>query len=300
MSSVALKRGAAAPRSRPTRRKPASVTVALPISAARLRRNVIVALALLLLLVGVVAAGLAGVPARIWQALVLRSAAAGFEIHHVDIAGNHEVAKLPIYAAALPGGDNAMLTTDLAAIRERLKAIDWVADASVSRRLPDTLDISIVERRPAALWQLGGKTAVIDITGKVLTRDRLDRFAGLPLIVDVGAATHVRELLTMVAEAPELHRQISAAIRIGDHRWNLKFKTGETLVLPDRPAAARAAYLRFAALNANLPDDKKLLGGHFERFDMRLPGRMIVGGPAVKMALDAAAKAAKAPKPTTI
>ena len=29
----------------------------------------------------------------------------------------------------------------------------WVKDARVSRRLPDTLVIDIVEREPAALWQ---------------------------------------------------------------------------------------------------------------------------------------------------
>ena len=32
-------------------------------------------------------------------------------------------------------------------------AIGWVKDARVSRRLPDTLVIDIVERTPAALWQ---------------------------------------------------------------------------------------------------------------------------------------------------
>ncbi|MEY2882773.1 MAG: hypothetical protein RL490_497, partial [Pseudomonadota bacterium] len=48
-----------------------------------------------------------------------------------------------------------------------------------------------------------------------------------------------------------------------------------------------------------------LLGGRFERFDMRFPGRMIVGGEAVKQALEdnakAAARAAAAKsKPLTI
>ena len=42
---------------------------------------------------------------------------------------------------------------DVAAIRERLLQFGWVKDARVSRRLPDTLVIDIVERTPAALWQ---------------------------------------------------------------------------------------------------------------------------------------------------
>ena len=45
---------------------------------------------------------------------------------------------------------------DLAAIRDRLLQYGWVQDARVSRRLPDTLVIDIVERTPAAMWQNDG------------------------------------------------------------------------------------------------------------------------------------------------
>ena len=41
----------------------------------------------------------------------------------------------------------------------------WVKDARVSRRLPDTLVIDIVERKPAALWQNEGRLALIDCRG---------------------------------------------------------------------------------------------------------------------------------------
>ena len=42
------------------------------------------------------------------------------------------------------------------AIRARLLRFGWVQDARVSRRLPDTLVIDIVERKPAAIWQNHG------------------------------------------------------------------------------------------------------------------------------------------------
>ena len=302
MSTVALKRGAVPPRQKP--RRPAEATVALPVSAPVLRRNVVLAGLALALAIVVVAASLAGIPQRLWQDFVRQSADAGFEIRHVEITGTREMAKLPIYDAALAGDTNAMITADLPAIRARLLALPWVADASVGRRLPDTLTIQIVERRPVALWQHRQRFTAIDITGQPLTTRKLERFAKLPIVVGAGANRRVRELLALTATAPSLSNRVDAAVLVGGRRWDVKFKTGETLALPDTPAAAIAAFKKFASMESSLGEDRKLLGGRFQRFDMRLPGQMTVGGPAVQQALEAqalaAAKAARAAKPTTI
>ncbi len=301
MTATTMKRGAKPPRHKPVpQRKTAVETVALPLSARALRRNVVIASTALVGVTGVILASLAGVPQRQWAEFVRNTAKAGFEVRHVEIAGVREMNKLPIYEAALSGSSNAMLKADLPAIRTRLLALPWVADASVGRRLPDTLTIQIVERRPVALWQHQQRFALIDITGRPLTSKGLDRFAALPVVVGPGANLRVREMLAMTAAAPALSDKVDAAVLVGGRRWDVKFKSGETLALPDTPAAATAAFKRFAKLEAGLSEDRKLLGGRFERFDMRLPGQMTVAGPAVQKALEAAAKAAKAAKPTTI
>jgi cell division protein FtsQ len=301
MTTTALKRGARPPKRKPVaQRAPAGATVALPVSPRMLRRHVVVTTGLLASAAAVVMATLAGVPQRWWAETVRQSAMAGFEIRHVEVSGTREMARMPIYDAALSGSTNAMLTADLPAIRKRLVALPWVADASVGRRLPDTLVIAIVERRPVALWQHHQHFAAIDITGQVLTDMRLERFQQLPVVVGAGANRRVREMLALAAAAPTLTDRVDAGILVGGRRWDVRFKSGETLALPDTPAAARAAIKRFAGLEASLDDDRKLLGGRFQRFDMRVPGRMTVGGPAVQAALEAQAKAAKMQKPTTI
>ena len=302
MTAIAMKRGAVPPRRKPVAvRRAAPATVALPVSAQVLRRNLAIVFAGLIMVTAIVIAGLAGMPQRLWSDIIRQSADAGFEIRHVEISGTREMDRLPVYDAALGGASNAMLTADLPAIRNRLLTLPWVADASVGRRLPDTLSIQIVERRPVALWQHQRRFAVIDITGQPLTTRNLERFASLPIVVGAGANTRVREVLALLAAAPALSEQVDAAILVGGRRWDVKFKSGETLALPDTAAAAAAAFKRFASLDGS---DRKLLGGKFERFDMRLPGQITVGGPAVKKALDAATKAAaaaaRAPKPMTI
>ncbi|GGE13822.1 hypothetical protein GCM10011529_20270 [Polymorphobacter glacialis] len=307
MTTSTLKRGAAPPKRKPTpARKREPATVALPVNAAVLRRNVI--RISLVAAVSLVALTLAGIPQRLWTQFIHNTADAGFEIRHVEVTGAKESDRLPIYEAVLSGDTNAMLTADLGAIRARLLALPWVADVSVARRLPDTLAIQVTERRPVALWQHRRRFTAIDITGQSLTGTDLKRFASLPVVVGAGANTRVREVLALTASAPTLAPQVDAAVLVGGRRWDLKFKTGETLALPDTPAAARAAYRKFARMEAALADDQKLLGGRFERFDMRLPGQMTVRGPAVAQALESAAKAAataaaaaaKAQKPTTI
>lgn len=239
-------------------------------------------------------------PGQAREATAVRTAAAGFEIRHVEVLGVREVPRLKVYEAVLVGQSNPMLATDLAAIRGRLRALPWVADASVSRRLPDTVVVRVSEREPVALWQHRGRFRLIDITGRVLAAERLERFARLPLVVGPGANVQVGELLALASAAPALAAQMEAGVLVGQRRWNLKFKTGETMALPDTPDGAKAALLRFAALEAELPPGQKLLGGRFERFDLRVPGQMTVGGPEVKKALEAAAKAAREQKAATI
>src|SRR3546814_7790920 len=47
-------------------------------------------------------------------------------------------------------------------------ALPIFQDARVSRRLPDTLVVDIVERTPAAIWQHNGRLSLIDKKGVVL------------------------------------------------------------------------------------------------------------------------------------
>lgn len=300
-AAVALKRGAAPPRGKaaPVRRAapPPRPTVSLPVSRGRLLRNLAAGGGLLVLAAAIVVASLFGVPQRWWGHAVAATAQAGFEVRHVAITGTREMPRLPVYDAALSGPTNAMLTIDLPAIRARLLQQPWVADASVSRRLPDTLAIEIVERRPVALWQYKRRLALIDATGKPLDTERLDRFGTLPLLVGAGANVRAQEVLALLADQPAVAKQVDAAMLIGGRRWDLKFKTGEVLALPDTPAASAMALKTFAQLQRG---GDGLLGRGFARFDMRLPGRMLVRGAPVKAALEAAAKAAKAQKPTAI
>lgn len=284
MTAAVLKRGAKPPKAAQKRQTRGAAAPAITRRQIGIGAGVLAAILLLAMI-------LMGVPQRLWNGFVVWTAAQGWEVRHVELTGAREQERLAIYAAVLNGPTNAMLATDLDEVRDRLRTLSWVADASVQRRLPDTLVIEVTERKPVALWQYHQQLAAIDVSGRVLTRERLERWNDLPILVGAGANTRVHDALELIAATP-LGRDVNAAVFVGGRRWDLRFKSGETLALPDQPGQARAALASFARLDGQGPE--RLLGGRFTRFDMRLPGRMIVAGPAVAETLAAAEKARRA------
>jgi len=161
---------------------------------------------------------------------------------------------------------------DVAGIRRQLLRHGWVKDARVSRRLPDTLVIDIVERRPAALWQDKQRLALIDAEGVVLDRVPVDKMPDLPLLIGPGANAQAKPLDALLNSVPTLKPQLASATWVGRRRWDLSFQSGETVVLPEGASAARDALGRFVKLDRSAG----LLGRGLVRFDLRIPGKMIV------------------------
>ena len=161
---------------------------------------------------------------------------------------------------------------DVSAIRERLLRFGWVKDARVSRRLPDTLVIDIVERTPSALWQNRQQLTLIDDAGVVLDRVPISKMPDLPLVIGPGANRRAAQLKSVLADAPTMQAQLASATWVGGRRWDLSFQSGETVVLPEGEQAARAALAKFAKADQT----NGLLGRGLVRFDLRIPGKMIV------------------------
>ena len=175
-------------------------------------------------------------------------------------------------AAAAGKTKPAQPLVDVTRIRERLLRFGWVQDARVSRRLPDTLVIDIVERTPSALWQDRQRLALIDSNGVVLDRVKIDNMPDLPLVIGPGANAQAGQLKTILADAPTMQAQLASATWVGGRRWDLSFQSGETVALPEGEQAARAALTKFAKVDQS----NGLLGRGLVRFDLRIPGKMIV------------------------
>jgi cell division protein FtsQ len=276
MSAAQVRRGSGAakrPRKAPRRVSvPKKIVDKLPVrqdSANRLARWMF----------GLFAAGAIGlalialeVPAKIATATGEAVGEAGFRVRSVDVSGIHRMDSKPVFQIALDQKSMAMPLVDVSAIRERLLQYGWVKDARVSRRLPDTLVIDIVERQPAALSQDSRQLTLIDAEGVVLDRVPISAMPDLPLLIGPGANAQSRNLNGLLAEVPTLRPQLESASWVGKRRWDLNFQTGETVALPEGEAAAKAALTKFAKLDKSAG----LLGRGIVRVDLRIPGKMVV------------------------
>ena len=218
-------------------------------------------------LLDVPARGLAAFEAGV--AAVAQAAAAGLAVEEVFIEGRRRAPADELRASLGISQGDAILAIDPAAAAARLEANPWVAEARVERRLPDVLYIRIVERRPMALWQHRGALGVVDASGHVLTR-RVEDYAALPLIVGPGAAAALPSLIAAMAAVPDLRRRVSAASRVGDRRWTLRFDDRVDVLLPSGPP--ERALARLAALQRR----SAILDASVARIDLRLPDRVLV------------------------
>ncbi len=222
-----------------------------------------------LVVAAIVAAQWFGLTTAAYQQYGQLAARVGFEVKDVEVTGMDRVDQLKVYDIVLAEMDRSMPMVDIEKVRTDLLEYGWIKDARVSRRLPDTLAVEIVERKPTAVWQRGGKYSLIDAEGVVLENVKVSAVGELPLLNGPDANRHAVALGELLNRATALKAQVAGASWIGNRRWDLRFKTGETLALPEGENAAAEALLNFARMDGI----HRLLGRDLIHFDLRDPDR---------------------------
>lgn len=213
-----------------------------------------------------------GVNAYLSERAIHAVGEAGFAVKRIQVVGANRIDRLHVYDIALAQQDRSMAAFSLAEVRRELLSYGWVADARVSRRLPDTLVIDLVERSPVAVWQDRGRYTLIDARGTELPGVDPASMPGLPIIVGHRANRQMESLQQLIAVAPALRPHIAGATWVGNRRWDINFRSGETLALPETDDAAKTALANFARMDGV----NRLLGRGIRRFDMRLADRFVL------------------------
>lgn len=241
-------------------------------------------------------ASLAGLPAMADAQIAALASDAGLEVRRVEVRGVERMNELKVYERALGERDRAMPQVDIAALRASLLQLSWVKDARVSRQLPDTLVVDIVERTPHAVLRKPGRLVLIDGEGHELEPISARNAKGQLIISGPGSGRQVQALSALLEAAPALRPQVREAEWVGNRRWNLTFRTGQVLALPQGEQPSATALMSFARLDGV----NRLLGGRVAAFDMRAPERiyMRIPGRAKEEAAKVAAAAVAAAKET--
>jgi cell division protein FtsQ len=194
----------------------------------------------------------------------------GLAVSDITVEGRETTDRETILTALAARPGTPILAVSPKHAKQQLESLPWVRTAVIERRLPGTLYVRLVERKPLALWQHGGKIALIDRVGAVIPVARLDRFAKLPMVVGEGAASHAAELLDMLASEPDLAARVTAAIRVGNRRWNLRIDNAIDVLLPADDTAEAWAQL------ARLDRSSALVQRDVQTIDIRLPDRLVL------------------------
>jgi len=215
-------------------------------------------------------ASLAGVPALAQQQIAGLASDAGFEVRRVSVTGVERMNDAKVYNSVLDKKDQPMPLVDLEEVRADLLTLSWVKDARVSRQLPDTLLIDIVERKPHAVLAKPGRLVLIDATGAELEPISQANAKGMLVVSGPGARMQVEQLGKLLDAAPALKPKVTAAEWVGNRRWDLTFSTKQVLALPEGSTQSASALIAFAKLDGG----SRILGGKVTTFDMRAPGRI--------------------------
>lgn len=195
---------------------------------------------------------------------------AGFRIKQVAISGRKQLTQDEILAIGGITGRSSLLFLDAAAVRDKLKASPWIADATVLKFYPGELQIDITERTAFARWQLDGHMSVIADDGAVLEPYVARRFLSLPLVVGKGAGERAKDFLALLKRYPQVWSQTRAVALVGERRWNVWFNSGLVIRMPEHDVGNALTLL------GQLDQSDKLFSRDITAIDMRLPDRLTV------------------------
>lgn len=207
-------------------------------------------------------------------------AAVGFRVDDVTVRGRGQTTTNDVLHALQVAHGDSIFAFDTDEARIRLERLDWVMSAQVTRLLPHTVHIELVEQKPFAIWQLKKRlVAVVDQNGRQITDKNIEQYGYLPLIMGHGAPRRSADFIKMVQKFPELAPRVRAYRRVADRRWDLRLENGVTVLLPETNVEAALVELVGADMQ------HRLLSRDVTAIDLRLPDRF-----TVRLAPDAAAR----------
>lgn len=157
---------------------------------------------------------------------------AGLEISAIQLSGNRYTSPAAISAQLGFRPGDSIFNADPQQARANLRKLDWIADAQVSLRYPDTVLVHIVEKAPFALWQSNRGLYAVDRKGHPITPVEASRFEHLPLFFGDepdGAA----DLAQAIHERRAVAARVKAMQRVSGRRWNLVLDDGVLVKLPE-------------------------------------------------------------------
>lgn len=178
---------------------------------------------------------------------------AGFGVDEIRVTGYRNAIVGDVFTALALDEPTSLLRYNSDAARRRVEALSWVSRATVTRVLPNTVEVQITERTPIAVWLHNQTATLVDADGRRLANLAPTMLPALPRIAGAGAPEAAGALVAALAQFPDLAKRVTMSTRVGQRRWSLDFENGSRIHLPaDGEQAALARLIRIASTTGAL------------------------------------------------
>ncbi len=222
----------------------------------------------------------------LWAGYSRVMASERLKVGRVDVRGSHFLSEGEIRELMGPAVGENILALDLEALKTRLRASPWVADATLRRTLPDTIEVQIRERVPLALAEADGlylmdaEGTLIEVYGPRTAAFDLPIVRGLARSTGDARRDRAQRAGALLDDLGDLAGEVSE-VQVdenGDLRLVLKGR-GEILKLAAPPY--RKQFLTFLSLRGELAERVP----RAEYFDLRFRDRIYAKQPKAALAV---------------
>jgi cell division protein FtsQ len=206
----------------------------------------------------------------LYQTIGFLLASEALTVTRISVQGNQRMSRGEVLGLLDGLSGSSIVMADLEDWRQKLLTSPWVANASIRRMFPGTLNVVIEERRPVGIGRIRGELYLIDRTGTVIDEfgpnyadldlpiiDGLTAGGGESGSVDGARAALAGRLMSELARRPELAGKVSQIDVTDVHNAAVILK-GDTALLrvgDERFAERLQSYLDLMpALREQMPD----------------------------------------------
>lgn len=196
-----------------------------------------------------------------------------FSVKHYVINGADRVSHEEIIARSTQRSDN-IFDLDLDKIQKAIESSPWIKEVGCTVKIPNTLVIDVVERKPIAFAPIGGKMWLIDGQGRVLQEDdgvceNLIAFTGIEGIVAPGQFLDLRYDwgLKVISELGSLAQEKVIEVNVQSAECMLIFNDGCKVFLGEEEPGSEAKVELLESLISELDEEGKIAEYIDLRFD---------------------------------
>ena len=199
---------------------------------------------------------------------LVKSTETFFVVNTIQTVGRERASKNDLSKILKKYQKTSLLSLDLNYIQSEVEKVAWIKKVIIRRILPNTLSLTIEEFLPRAVWIRGRDRYVLDKNGYTIEKVSDDQFQNYFTIKGAEAELNLMNLIESLENFDEIYNQIDYANYVGRRRWDLHYKSGVRIMLPEDNIIDS-----LSLLETYIKENKLIEKGH-KKIDLRVDGKI--------------------------